>query len=222
MEFSWSEMLVVGIAALVIIGPKDLPGMFRELGRFTAKIRAMGREFNRAMEQAAKESGVKDVVKDINTIASPKNLGLNAVKNLALSFSLLRGFAPKRKGAFDYVQFSKDSLVGAVAAKSLTEKINRRHGENAFFLGLLQNIGMLIMVDDKRLPLKEGEQPRMETVRFRSLGCYPLSGAVRSTAADLTAVIEEMLVTRTSERQSRAIDADSAAAMENRKREGYF
>ena len=74
-------------------------------------------------------------------------LGLNAVKNLALSFSLLRGFAPKRKGAFDYVQFSKDSLVGAVAAKSLTEKINRRHGENAFFLGLLQNIGMLIMVE---------------------------------------------------------------------------
>jgi sulfate adenylyltransferase subunit 2 len=82
--------------------------------------------------------------------------------------------------------------------------------------------GMLIMVDDERLPLKEGEKPRMETVRFRSLGCYPLSGAIRSTAADLTSVIEEMLVTRTSERQSRAIDFDQAAAMEKRKREGYF
>jgi sulfate adenylyltransferase subunit 2 len=82
--------------------------------------------------------------------------------------------------------------------------------------------GMLIMVDDARLPLKPGEQPRMETVRFRSLGCYPLSGAVRSQAADLTSVIEEMLVTRTSERQSRAIDFDQAAAMEMRKREGYF
>ncbi|MGH8204873.1 MAG: sulfate adenylyltransferase subunit CysD, partial [Steroidobacteraceae bacterium] len=82
--------------------------------------------------------------------------------------------------------------------------------------------GMLIMVDDDRMPLKEGEKPRMETVRFRSLGCYPLSGAVRSTAADLTSVIEEMLVTRTSERQSRAIDFDQAAAMEKRKREGYF
>ena len=58
-------------------------------------------------------------------------LGLNAVKNLALSFSLLRGFATKGKCPFDYVQFSKDSLIGAVAAKSLTEKINRRHGENA-------------------------------------------------------------------------------------------
>ena len=74
-------------------------------------------------------------------------LGLNAVKNLALSFSLLKGFAPTREGAFDYVQFSKDSLTGAVAAKALTEKINRRHGENAFFLGLLQNIGMLILVE---------------------------------------------------------------------------
>jgi sulfate adenylyltransferase subunit 2 len=82
--------------------------------------------------------------------------------------------------------------------------------------------GMLIMVDDDRMPLKDGEKPRMETVRFRSLGCYPLSGALRSTATDLTSVIEEMLVTRTSERQSRAIDFDQAAAMEKRKREGYF
>ncbi len=82
--------------------------------------------------------------------------------------------------------------------------------------------GLLIMVDDERMPLKTGEKPRLETVRFRSLGCYPLSGAVRSAAADLRAVIEEMLVTRTSERQSRAIDFDQAAAMEKRKREGYF
>jgi sulfate adenylyltransferase subunit 2 len=82
--------------------------------------------------------------------------------------------------------------------------------------------GMLIMVDDDRMPLKEGEKPRMETVRFRSLGCYPLSGAMLSDATDLTTVIEEMLVSRTSERQSRAIDFDQAAAMEKRKREGYF
>ncbi len=82
--------------------------------------------------------------------------------------------------------------------------------------------GMLIMVDDDRLPLKPGEKPRLEKVRFRSLGCYPLSGAVKSAADDLTGVIEEMLATRTSERQSRAIDFDQAAAMEMRKREGYF
>jgi sulfate adenylyltransferase subunit 2 len=82
--------------------------------------------------------------------------------------------------------------------------------------------GMLIMVDDDRMPLRDGENPRMETVRFRSLGCYPLSGALRSDADSMTAIIEEMLVMRTSERQSRAIDFDQAAAMEKRKREGYF
>jgi diguanylate cyclase (GGDEF)-like protein len=72
-------------------------------------------------------------------------LGLNAVKNLALSFSLIRNFSVKKKNAFDHVQFWKDSLIGAVAAKLITEKANKRHGENAFFLGLLQDIGMLIM-----------------------------------------------------------------------------
>ena len=82
--------------------------------------------------------------------------------------------------------------------------------------------GLKIMVDDDRLPLKDGEKPHLETVRFRSLGCYPLTGAQVSKAANVPEIIEEMLRTTTSERQSRAIDADSAAAMENRKREGYF
>lgn len=86
MDLSWSELLVVGIVALIIIGPKDLPGMFRELGRFTAKIRAMGREFSRAMEQAAKESGVKDVADDLRKVTSPKALGLDAVKSAADKF----------------------------------------------------------------------------------------------------------------------------------------
>jgi sec-independent protein translocase protein TatB len=86
MELSWSELLVVGIVALIIIGPKDLPGMFRELGRFTAKIRAMGREFNRAMEQAAKESGVHDVANDLRKVTSPKSMGLDAVKSAADKF----------------------------------------------------------------------------------------------------------------------------------------
>lgn len=86
MDLSWSELLVVGIVALIIIGPKDLPGMFRELGRFTAKIRAMGREFSRAMEQAAKESGVKDVADDLKKVTSPKSMGLDAVKSAADKF----------------------------------------------------------------------------------------------------------------------------------------
>ncbi|MES2816351.1 MAG: Sec-independent protein translocase protein TatB [Pseudomonadota bacterium] len=86
MDFSWSELLIVGIVALIVIGPKDLPGMFRELGRFTAKIRSMGREFSRAMEQAAKESGVKDVADDLKKVASPKTMGLDAVKSAADKF----------------------------------------------------------------------------------------------------------------------------------------
>ena len=86
MDFSWSELLVVGIVALIFIGPKDLPGMFRELGRFTAKVRAMGREFSRAMDQAAKESGVKDVADDLKKVTSPKAMGLDAVKSAADKF----------------------------------------------------------------------------------------------------------------------------------------
>lgn len=86
MDLSWSELLVVGIVALIFIGPKDLPGMFRELGRFMAKVRAMGRDFSRAMEQAAKESGVKDVADDLKKISNPKAMGLDAVRNAADRF----------------------------------------------------------------------------------------------------------------------------------------
>jgi len=86
MSLSWSELMVVGVVALVVVGPKDLPGMFRELGRFSAKIRAMGREFSRAMEAAAKESGVKDVADDLRKITSPKSMGLDAVKSAADKF----------------------------------------------------------------------------------------------------------------------------------------
>ena len=82
--------------------------------------------------------------------------------------------------------------------------------------------GTLIMVDDDRMPLKAGEVPMMKSVRFRTLGCYPLSGAVESEAATLKDVIQEMLLTRTSERQGRMIDHDSAASMEKKKQEGYF
>lgn len=86
MDFSWSEMMLVGIVALIVIGPKDLPAMFRELGRITAKIRAMGREFSRAMEQAAKESGVKEATDGLKTLTNPVGSGLNAVKSAADKF----------------------------------------------------------------------------------------------------------------------------------------
>ena len=82
--------------------------------------------------------------------------------------------------------------------------------------------GLTIMVDDDRFPLREGETPVTKSVRFRTLGCYPLTGAVESTATTLPEVIQEMLLTTTSERQGRAIDHDQAASMEKKKQEGYF
>ncbi|MCE5974297.1 sulfate adenylyltransferase subunit CysD [Sinirhodobacter sp. WL0062] len=82
--------------------------------------------------------------------------------------------------------------------------------------------GLILMVDDERFPLREGEEPVMRSVRFRTLGCYPLTGAVESEAQTLPEVIQEMLLTTTSERQGRAIDHDQAASMEKKKQEGYF
>ena len=82
--------------------------------------------------------------------------------------------------------------------------------------------GTLLMVDDERLPLRAGETPELRKVRFRTLGCYPLTGAIDSDADDLPAIIQEMLVSRTSERQGRLIDSDSAGSMEKKKQEGYF
>ncbi|WP_226629366.1 sulfate adenylyltransferase subunit CysD [Alloyangia pacifica] len=82
--------------------------------------------------------------------------------------------------------------------------------------------GLLLMVDDERFPLAEGEEPVMRSIRFRTLGCYPLTGAVESEAQTLPEVIQEMLLTTTSERQGRAIDHDQAASMEKKKQEGYF
>ncbi len=82
--------------------------------------------------------------------------------------------------------------------------------------------GLILMVDDERLPLRSGEAPVQRSIRFRTLGCYPLTGAVESSAATLPDIIREMLLTRTSERQGRAIDHDQAASMERKKQEGYF
>ena len=87
---------------------------------------------------------------------------------------------------------------------------------------VVERDGMLLMADDDRLPLAPGEKPELRSVRFRTLGCWPLTGAVESTAATLPEIIQEMLLTTTSERQGRAIDHDGAASMEKKKQEGYF
>jgi len=87
---------------------------------------------------------------------------------------------------------------------------------------VVERDGTLIMVDDDRMPIEEGEEVMMKSVRFRTLGCYPLTGAVESTAATLPEIIQEMLLTKTSERQGRVIDHDSSGSMEKKKMEGYF
>ncbi|HEX7907701.1 MAG TPA: sulfate adenylyltransferase subunit CysD [Paraburkholderia sp.] len=87
---------------------------------------------------------------------------------------------------------------------------------------VVERDGTLIMVDDERMPLRNDEVPQMKKVRFRTLGCYPLTGAIESEADTLTGIIQEMLLAKTSERQGRLIDSDSAGSMEKKKQEGYF
>ena len=87
---------------------------------------------------------------------------------------------------------------------------------------VVERDGVLIMVDDDRLPLEPGEKPMMKMIRFRTLGCYPLTGAVESTATTLPEIIQEMLIETTSERQGRVIDFDQSGSMEEKKKEGYF
>jgi sulfate adenylyltransferase subunit 2 len=87
---------------------------------------------------------------------------------------------------------------------------------------VVERFGTLIMVDDDRMPLLTGETPHDELVRFRTLGCYPLTGAMRSSAANLPEIIMEMQASRTSEREGRLIDSDQVGSMEKKKQEGYF
>ena len=86
LDIGWAELMVIGVVALIVIGPKDLPDMFRQLGRFMAKIRSMGRDFQRAMDEAARQSGVTEVAKDLKGATSAKALGLDGLRTAADKF----------------------------------------------------------------------------------------------------------------------------------------
>lgn len=98
-DIGWAELMIIGVVALIVIGPEDLPQMFRQLGRFTAKIKSMSREFSRAMEQAAKDTGVNDVAKDMRAATSPKAMGLDKVKEAADRFEKWDPMKPSKTAA---------------------------------------------------------------------------------------------------------------------------
>ncbi|MEL6913250.1 MAG: Sec-independent protein translocase protein TatB [Pseudomonadota bacterium] len=124
----WSELILIGVVALIVVGPKDLPVMFQALGKMTAKVRRMGREFSNAMNEAADASGAKDIAKDLKGMSNPRNFGMDALKDAADQFDKWEPGQPQKAMGPETAKLKQER---AEAARKIHEATKKREVEKA-------------------------------------------------------------------------------------------
>ncbi len=129
-DIGWTELMVVGIVALIVVGPKDLPGMFRTLGRFTGKAKGMARDFQSAMNEAADQAGVKDVADDLKAATSKKSLGLDTLDDVATQFESWDPMTPESKKKAAETK-AADKAKKAASVTERTEAAKKMHAATA-------------------------------------------------------------------------------------------